>query len=319
MQTSVILVGLGAAFAAAQGATFPQGFPECGVTCVNNMLNQASDLGCDNNITPLCLCTKPNFIYGVRDCATESCGDDSVAQQVIEYGSQYCANAGVVVSGIPTATGQNPSASTTVIATASPTTPMTDSMTASGSDTVTTHGSVQTFSDHIASIATGSAGEVFWSLLYPYGSSPISTVYERTTISTDGTVTTSVISSSTIWTTTTGSSASITAASGTESGSVITGVTESSITTNGSTLATSVTTTRLASSGTSEGGSESATESATEAGSESASSTSNPAVQRTAAPAGLIAAAVIFIVLIALHCRRSSIEGRSETSVKKSF
>ncbi|OTA88598.1 hypothetical protein M434DRAFT_122049 [Hypoxylon sp. CO27-5] len=262
MKTSAILVGVGAALAVAQDISFPQGFPDCGVTCIRNMLGQAAQLGC-SDVAPSCLCTKQNFIYGVRDCATESCPDNASAQQVIQYGSQYCASVGVAVSGLPSATGQNPSASTTVVATASPTT-----------------ASASQESGH----ATGS------------GSIPISTATFETTVTHSGSAVASTVTSTAF--SASGVSASGTGVSGNVSGSVTTGVVASSITTNGSTLVTSVTTTGPASSHASEASSEaSGTGSSTHAGSESTSSSSNPA-QRTAAPAGFIAAAGLAALML---------------------
>ncbi|KAI0130724.1 hypothetical protein F4814DRAFT_456747 [Daldinia grandis] len=305
MKSSAILVGAAAAVAAAQGSGFPQGFPECGITCVNNMLSQASQLGC-SDITPSCLCTKQNFIYGVRDCATESCPDQSVAQQVIQYGSQYCASVGVAVSGIPSATGQNPTASTTVVATDSPTINPSSSQgsasasassasaasSASGSSTSGGSATQESSSKSLSfTIVTGSYGDVYISMLTDDSASgtgvvvPITTETISTTISGSNGPITSAIASTVF--STSGASASGSVTSGAESGSVTTGVIESSVTTNGSTLVTSITTTGPASSHTSEGSSESTPNGSAESG----SSTSNPAAQRTAAPAGLIAAA----------------------------
>ncbi|KAF3071254.1 putative cfem domain-containing protein [Daldinia childiae] len=314
MKFSAILVGAAAAVVAAQGSGFPQGFPECGITCVNNMLSQASELGC-SDITPSCLCTKQNFIYGVRDCATESCPDQSVAQQVIQYGSQYCASVGVAVSGIPSATGQNPTASTTVVATDSPTVnPSSSQGSASASASASSDSSASTASEGSTSggsatqessskslsftIVTGSYGDVYISMLTDNSASgtgvlvPITTETISTTISgSDGPITSAV--TSTVFSTSE-ASASGSVTSGTESGSVTTGVIESSVTTNGSTLVTSITTTGPASSQTSEGSSESAPNGSAESG----SSTSNPAAQRTAAPAGLIAAAGLAALML---------------------
>ncbi|KAI2615110.1 hypothetical protein GGR54DRAFT_308945 [Hypoxylon sp. NC1633] len=306
MKASAILVSVGAAFAAAQGATFPQGFPQCGITCVNNMLDQASQLGCGTEISAQCLCTKPNFIYGVRDCATESCGDQSIAQQVIQYGSQYCADAGVVISGIPTATGQPPSASTTVVATASPTTTSNPSATQSSStegssgegsstEATTTVGS-STVSFSLTEV-TGSGGGVYFSTIWPSGISPASTIFILSTATVSDQTVVSTVSTSTSWAGT-GGSASASSGSGSQSGSVTTGVTESVLTTNGSTLTTSITTTGTASTqtgGSSQEGSESSTGSGNGQG---ASSTSNPASQRTAAPVGFIAAAGLAALML---------------------
>ncbi|OTA53307.1 hypothetical protein K449DRAFT_402096 [Hypoxylon sp. EC38] len=290
MKTSAILVGVGAALAVAQDISFPQGFPDCGVTCIRNMLGQAAQLGC-SDVAPSCLCTKQNFIYGVRDCATESCPDNASAQQVIQYGSQYCASVGVAVSGLPSATGQNPSASTTVVATASPTTASASQE--SGRKTfpatpVINSYSVACFSTiYTNSQTTDATGS---------GSIPISTATFETTVTHSGSAIASTVTSTAF--SASGVSASGTGVSGNVSGSVTTGVVASSITTNGSTLVTSVTTTGPASSHASEASSEaSGTGSSTHAGSESTSSSSNPA-QRTAAPAGFIAAAGLAALML---------------------
>ncbi|XDG03751.1 hypothetical protein ABKA04_003366 [Annulohypoxylon sp. FPYF3050] len=266
MKTSMILVGVGAVMAAAQEITYPSGFPDCGKTCVNNMLNQASELGC-TDVAPSCLCTKPNFIYGVRDCATESCQDQSLAQQVIQYGSQYCASIGVDVSGIPTATGTNPTASTTLVATASPTNNPVVGTQESNSNGATATGSI-----------------------------PISTATFETSFTTSGSAVESTVTS-TIFSAGTEASSSGTTGSGSESGSGTASVIESTITTNGSTLATTSTigSTEAASTEASETGSN---ESRTGSSSESHSSTSNPAAQRTAAPAGFIAAAGLAALML---------------------
>ncbi|KAI1206160.1 uncharacterized protein F4807DRAFT_463927 [Annulohypoxylon truncatum] len=267
MKTSAILISVGAAMVAAQDITYPSGFPDCGKTCINNMLNQASDLGC-TNVAPSCLCAKPNFIYGVRDCATESCQDQSLAQQVIQYGSQYCASVGVDVSGIPTATGTNPTASTTVVATASPT----------NNPIVGSQGSN----------SNGATGSV------PISTATFETSFTASGSAVESTVTSTIFSGE--------ASSSGTAVSGSESasesGSSTASVIASTITTNGSTLTTTASSTEAASSQASESGS---SESRTGSASESASSTSNPAAQRTAAPAGFIAAAGLAALMLDTH------------------
>ncbi|KAF2762279.1 hypothetical protein EJ05DRAFT_497139 [Pseudovirgaria hyperparasitica] len=64
--------------------------PGCGQTCIGNMVNIAiSQFGCASGDLN-CYCSKIDFGYGVRDCSLESCGSDSVAQQVIAYGTNYC-------------------------------------------------------------------------------------------------------------------------------------------------------------------------------------------------------------------------------------
>ncbi|RYP03808.1 hypothetical protein DL765_010383 [Monosporascus sp. GIB2] len=141
MKTSAILVGSTAALAAAQ-ATFPAGFPECGQVCITNMLNLANNFGC--GLDPVCLCTKPDFLYGIRDCSNEYCQDPNAAAQSINYGTQYCADAGIAISGLPSNTASaTASASTTVLATASTTGPATGAG-STGSEGVTSGVAVTT-------------------------------------------------------------------------------------------------------------------------------------------------------------------------------
>ncbi|KAK4231666.1 hypothetical protein QBC38DRAFT_465256 [Podospora fimiseda] len=74
-----------AAMAAAQQAALPF----CGQICIQNMLSQGPFLGCPYS-DPTCLCSNPNFGYGVRDCAMQSCAPID-AQVVIVHGINYCA------------------------------------------------------------------------------------------------------------------------------------------------------------------------------------------------------------------------------------
>lgn len=56
-------------------------------TCVQDMLDKASDLSCDSGDVG-CLCANPDFTYGIRDCSLEACTND--AQAIINYGAEYC-------------------------------------------------------------------------------------------------------------------------------------------------------------------------------------------------------------------------------------
>ena len=56
-------------------------------TCVQNMLGQASSLGCEADDVG-CLCQNVNFTYGIRDCSIEACKDQ--AEAIINYGAEYC-------------------------------------------------------------------------------------------------------------------------------------------------------------------------------------------------------------------------------------
>jgi hypothetical protein len=60
--------------------------------CVNNMLAQASALGCpptNGQPNAACLCGNQNFAYGLRDCTYQACGQtDGTAVEA--YGASYC-------------------------------------------------------------------------------------------------------------------------------------------------------------------------------------------------------------------------------------
>ncbi|KAF2639103.1 hypothetical protein P280DRAFT_470506, partial [Massarina eburnea CBS 473.64] len=72
--------------------------PQCGQTCITNMLSIAtSEFGCGSGDV-VCICSKSDFGYGVRDCANEACGASDAAK-VISYGTTYCAS--IASSAIP--------------------------------------------------------------------------------------------------------------------------------------------------------------------------------------------------------------------------
>lgn len=111
-----------AAFVAAASAQNASDLPQCGQTCVNNMLadSKASELGCDAG-DRACLCLNPNFTYGVRDCSSAICDDNEVAN-IVEYAINLCSGAGVAITtdgGSATATrtgeGSDESASVTSV------------------------------------------------------------------------------------------------------------------------------------------------------------------------------------------------------------
>jgi hypothetical protein len=57
------------------------------------MLGKGTDLGCPNvngEPTAACLCDNPDFGYGIRDCAMESCPIGANISQIISYGITYC-------------------------------------------------------------------------------------------------------------------------------------------------------------------------------------------------------------------------------------
>ena len=89
MKYSIALLSAGAAIAAAQSLT---DLPQCGQTCIQNMINIAqSQFGCNSgNVT--CYCSNADFGYGVRDCSNESCSASDAAT-VIAFGTAYCQQA----------------------------------------------------------------------------------------------------------------------------------------------------------------------------------------------------------------------------------
>ncbi|KFG84047.1 CFEM domain containing protein [Metarhizium anisopliae] len=103
-------------FVAAVAAQDIAALAQCGQTCANNMIaaGKAQELGCKEGDTK-CLCSNPNFAYGLRDCSRAICSEQDV-NQVIEYGVKYCEGAGVVItggSGGPSQTGSNGEATQT--------------------------------------------------------------------------------------------------------------------------------------------------------------------------------------------------------------
>ncbi|KAF2786942.1 hypothetical protein K505DRAFT_189268, partial [Melanomma pulvis-pyrius CBS 109.77] len=80
------ILALGAGAAMAQSLS---DLPQCGQTCITNMVNIASsEFGCTAGDV-VCYCTKLDFGYGVRDCANEACTNGE-SGQVIAYGTNYC-------------------------------------------------------------------------------------------------------------------------------------------------------------------------------------------------------------------------------------
>ncbi|KAK4160192.1 hypothetical protein QBC43DRAFT_304004 [Cladorrhinum sp. PSN259] len=69
----------------------PLVLPICGQICIQNMVAQGPVLGCPTS-DARCLCSNPNFGYGVRDCAVQACHPVD-AQLVIVFGLNYCAGA----------------------------------------------------------------------------------------------------------------------------------------------------------------------------------------------------------------------------------
>ncbi|CAG7565416.1 unnamed protein product [Fusarium equiseti] len=72
--------------------------PQCGQTCASNMVSAAKsqELGCDAGDIS-CLCTNSDFIYGLRDCSAAICNDEQAAA-VVAYGLAICRQAGVQIT-----------------------------------------------------------------------------------------------------------------------------------------------------------------------------------------------------------------------------
>ena len=71
---SIAVIALFGAIASAQNF---EGADSCGKTCGTAMVNQYSTLSCPSNSDYSCLCSKNNFLYGLRDCNSEACGGSS--------------------------------------------------------------------------------------------------------------------------------------------------------------------------------------------------------------------------------------------------
>lgn len=54
------------------------------------MLGQASSLGCGGGDMK-CICTKPEFHYGIHDCAYQHCApDNNAAAAAVDWGNSAC-------------------------------------------------------------------------------------------------------------------------------------------------------------------------------------------------------------------------------------
>ncbi|KAM0244190.1 hypothetical protein ACHAP5_006490 [Fusarium lateritium] len=84
--------------AAAAVAQSTNQLPQCGQTCASNMVSaeKSRELGCDAGDVS-CLCTNSDFIYGLRDCSAAICNDEQAAA-VLSYGLEICRRAGVAIT-----------------------------------------------------------------------------------------------------------------------------------------------------------------------------------------------------------------------------
>ncbi|OIW27585.1 hypothetical protein CONLIGDRAFT_633950 [Coniochaeta ligniaria NRRL 30616] len=70
------------------------------------MLAQASALGCGTGNAVNCLCTKPEFHFGIHDCAYQHCApDNNAAASAVSWGNSVCAS---VTSGLTTTVSNLP-------------------------------------------------------------------------------------------------------------------------------------------------------------------------------------------------------------------
>ncbi|KAF2396066.1 hypothetical protein EJ06DRAFT_560297 [Trichodelitschia bisporula] len=69
----------------------PASIPACGQSCIKDLVRQAkSRMGCPD-AQASCLCEKPNFQFGIRDCSIQGCGRD-VQDKVLDwYYGELCA------------------------------------------------------------------------------------------------------------------------------------------------------------------------------------------------------------------------------------
>jgi len=118
MKTSAVILAIaGAVAVSAQGSVAPAEWPECAKYCHDSMFAKAgSEFKCD--VTDIsCLCKDINFGYGLHDCGIENCKDNSVANLIIDWGRQLCAQAGVTIN-VPSASGNDiPIATSTFLST----------------------------------------------------------------------------------------------------------------------------------------------------------------------------------------------------------
>ncbi|KAF4436397.1 hypothetical protein F53441_13269 [Fusarium austroafricanum] len=309
--TFLAIFGL-AATAVAQSSN---DLPQCGQTCAGNMVSaeKSKELGCGSGDIS-CLCTNQDFIYGLRDCSAAICSGEQAAQ-VLNYGLELCRRAGVKIttgaSGEVSATATGSGAVRTVLSTlTSGDSTITSALstisgTATGSDagkdvSVSTYTSVLTNSEGDEFTTTGKAilGGARVTTFTSGGSTIVSTIAsetseaesaEVTTLTSDGTeivrtlvtetASTDSAKSAEVTTFTTDGTQVVrtltTVTSGSESGSVSETVTDASTATEGATDATG-----------------------TEASATTTGSGNAAAAQMTGAPAGVIAAAGIAMLLL---------------------
>ncbi|KAL9125416.1 MAG: hypothetical protein Q9217_005383, partial [Psora testacea] len=162
MRGFIVAAALFAGLTLAQDLSAIQGLPDCGKTCINNMLQLAPSLGCpNNNIT--CLCSNMDFGNGVRDCSFQSCPADVDKSSIIAVGNSFCADALSAASGasgtVATVTATDASVTTTVVASSDTAAPASSALAGVGAagviTTTDTAGSTYTTSAPLTSAGAG--------------------------------------------------------------------------------------------------------------------------------------------------------------------
>ncbi|KAK4680617.1 hypothetical protein QC764_100543 [Podospora pseudoanserina] len=138
--------------------------PNC-ASCISNMLALHMHLGCQQPDDIYCLCSKPDFNYGIHDCAVESCENIEQAEWVISEGKNICGRARPVattasktlegVEVIFTSSGRILETSTALIGTVTPTPPSSSGVVTGKFNPVTS--SLASLSTLLASLASTSA------------------------------------------------------------------------------------------------------------------------------------------------------------------
>ncbi|KAI0407010.1 hypothetical protein F4802DRAFT_63664 [Xylaria palmicola] len=293
MKTSIVFAAISAGLVTAEMLPPPDNFPACGTTCFGNMLGQASQLGCggggstENAVDGACLCSNIDFSYGIIDCANAAC-PQGAAQSVVQYGVNWCAEQGVVISGLSAT--PDPSVASSPSATVSAVGGTGDAGSSSGTASPTTSEIISTLTNSDGSVVTTAVGTTTLSdgsgdssdtggVVIPITTSEI----VSTLTNSDGDVVTTTLATSTIFST---------SGAGTESGSATDGgsdsestpaATESGNNTSDSTGGPSATTTEPASS---------------TDGTATTSSDSTGGCFQTAAPVGLAAAAGLAALML---------------------
>ncbi|KAF6795874.1 hypothetical protein CSOJ01_13343 [Colletotrichum sojae] len=91
--------------------------PACGISCVNAVIAKGFGCASQDNI---CLCKQQDFVFGVRDCASQACGAE-IAPKVNDYVTSLCATATRATSSSAPTQSQPPSPTPPLPASPAPT------------------------------------------------------------------------------------------------------------------------------------------------------------------------------------------------------